>query len=688
MVVSAVLAGPEAKITREHLERLAVIYVRQSTLAQVRDHGESTQRQYALTGDAERLGWPAERVMVIDADLGVSGRGGSDRTGFKELVGKVCCGEVGAVFGLEVSRLARSTADLQRLLELCGLTETLIIDGDGVYDLAQFNDRLLLGLKGTMSEAELHILAGRLQGARRAAAARGELRVPLPVGLIYDDEDQVVLDPDEEVRAAIGDVFRCFEQTGSACAVVRAFAPRRFPARAYGGAWAGQLRYVPLSHSRALTVLQNPAYAGAYVFGRRRVRRQVEPDGTVRSRVRLLPREQWGIVIYDHHPGYITWEQFLANERRLKANRTFQGARPVREGSALLQGIVRCGCCGRSMATFYTSDGKPGYDCKRSRVDGVGTPGCRGVMGEVIEQAVAKRLLAAVAPEQITLALKATDTVTDRRSRASRAAQLRVERARYDAARAERAFHQCDPENRLVARSLESRWEAKLRELQDAETKLARQATETALPARAEIEALARDLPRLWTAPSTSHRDRKRLLRALIADVTLTCQPEEPEIQIGIRWQSGASEQLTVLRPAAARSARAQAVFEIIRELGPTHTNQQLADHLNQTGWLTASGRPFTEDSARWMRWKHRIPSPPKLPPDELGIHDLAQRLNVGDSVIYRWIKQGKLHTRRAGRRKLAVTFNDEIEAACHKWIADSIRIQHRTQQPVAGGAV
>jgi len=688
VVVSAVLAGPEAKITREHLERLAVIYVRQSTLAQVRDHGESTQRQYALTGDAERLGWPAERVMVIDADLGVSGRGGSDRTGFKELVGKVCCGEVGAVFGLEVSRLARSTADLQRLLELCGLTETLIIDGDGVYDLAQFNDRLLLGLKGTMSEAELHILAGRLQGARRAAAARGELRVPLPVGLIYDEEDQVVLDPDEEVRAAIGDVFRCFEQTGSACAVVRAFAPRRFPARAYGGAWAGQLRYVPLTHSRALTVLQNPAYAGAYVFGRRRVRRQVEPDGTVRSRVRLLPREQWGIVIYDHHPGYITWEQFLANERRLKANRTFQGARPVREGSALLQGIVRCGCCGRSMATFYTSDGKPGYDCKWSRVDGVGTPGCRGVMGEVIEQAVAKRLLAAVAPEQITLALKATDTVTDRRSRASRAAQLRVERARYDAARAERAFHQCDPENRLVARSLESRWEAKLRELQDAETELARQATETALPARAEIEALARDLPRLWTAPSTSHRDRKRLLRALIADVTLTCQPEEPEIQIGIRWQSGASEQLTVLRPAAARSARAQAVFEIIRELGPTHTNQQLADHLNQTGWLTASGRPFTEDSARWMRWKHRIPSPPKLPPDELGIHDLAQRLNVGDSVIYRWIKQGKLHTRRAGRRKLAVTFNDEIEAACLKWIADSIRIQHRTQQPVAGGAV
>jgi excisionase family DNA binding protein len=568
------------------------------------------------------------------------------------------------------------------------LTDTLIVDGDGVYDLAQFNDRLLLGLKGTMSEAELHILAGRLQGARRAAAARGELRVPLPVGLVYDDEGQVGLDPDEEVRAAIADVFKCFEQTGSACAVVRAFAPRRFPARAYGGAWAGQLRYVPLTHSRALTVLQNPAYAGVYVFGRRRVHRQVEPDGTVRSRVRLLAREQWGIVIHDHHPGYITWEQYLANEQRLKSNRTFQGARPVREGSALLQGIVRCGSCGRSMATFYTSDGKPGYDCKWSRVDGVGTPGCRGVMGEQIERAVAERLLAAVAPEQIALALKAADTVTDRRSRASRAVELRVERARYDAARAERAFHQCEPDNRLVARSLESRWEAKLRELQDAETELALQTAEPALPARAEIEALARDLPRLWAAPTTSHRDRKRLLRALISDVTLTCQPDQPQIQIGIRWQSAASEQLTVLRPAAARSARAQAVSEIIRELGPTHTNQQLAAHLNQTGWLTASGRPFTEDSIRWMRWKHRIPSPPQLPAHELGIHDLAQRLNVGDSVIYRWINQGKLRARRVGRRKLAITLNDEIETTCRQWITDSIRIQHRTQEPVAGGAV
>jgi excisionase family DNA binding protein len=684
--MSTMTTGGQAKITREHLERSAVVYVRQSTLAQVRDHGESTLRQYALTEDAERLGWPAERVLVIDADLGRSGRGGSAREGFKELVGRVCCGEVGAVFGLEVSRLARSSADLQRLLELCSLTDTLIVDGDGVYDLGLFNDRLLLGLKGTMSEAELHLLAGRLQGARRAAAERGELRFPLPVGYVYDDDGQVVMDPDEEVQAAIADVFACFAATGSAYAVVGAFAERRFPARAYGGAWAGQLRYGRLSHSRVQTVLRNPAYAGAYVFGRRRSRRRVDPDGTIRAKTTLLPRDQWGVVIYDHHPAYISWEQFLANEQRLAANNTHDGARPARKGSALLQGIVRCGGCGRSMSTFYR-DGKPGYDCGHARSDRVATPSCRGVMGEVVEQAVAERLLAAVAPDQIALALTAADAVADRRSRATRAVELRVERARYEAARAERAFHQCEPDNRLVARTLESRWEAKLRELADAEAELARQATEPPPPARADIEALARDLPRLWDAPSTSHRDRKRLLRVLINDVTLTSQPDEPEIHVGIHWRSGASDQLTVLRPAAARTARAAAVVGLLRELGPTHTNAQLAEHLNQAGQLTASRRPFTEESVRWLRWEHRIPAPSPLHDDELGVHELAQRLNVGDHVIYVWIRQGKLQARRAGRRRLAIRFDANIEAACRQRLADSRRTRYLNPTNVDGGA-
>src|SRR5829696_7866093 len=398
--MSTVTIGSSAKITREHLERLAVIYVRQSTLAQVRDHGESTQRQYALTDDAERLGWPADRIVVIDADLGVSGRGGSARTGFKELVGRVCCGEVGAVFGLEVSRLARSSADLQRLLELCSLTDTLIVDGDGIYDLGSFNDRLLLGLKGTMSEAELHLLAGRLQGARRAAAARGELRFPLPVGYVYDDEGATVMDPDAEVAAAVADLFAAFRAGGSAYQVVAAFKARRFPLRAYGGVWAGQLRWGRLTHSRVLGILANPAYAGTYVFGRYHPRRVVEPDGTVRTKLVELARQEWPVVIYDHHPGYISWDDYLANAARLQANTTNAGARPPREGHALCQGIIVCGSCGRPMSTRYHRGGHAAYECSASRADQTATATCRSISAVSVDDAVAERLLEALNPQR------------------------------------------------------------------------------------------------------------------------------------------------------------------------------------------------------------------------------------------------------------------------------------------------
>lgn len=258
----------ENKVGRQHQDRTALIYIRQSTMAQVREHTESTARQYALAEEAARLGWPASAIEVIDADLGVSGRSVEGRDGFKGLVARVCLGEIGAIFGLEVSRLARSSADLSRLLEYARLTDTLVIDSDGVYDLAEFNDRLLLGLKGTMSEAELHLLAGRLQGAKRAAAERRELRTPLPIGYVYDEEGQVIKDPDEEVAVAIADVFAAFTATGSAYRVVACFGERRFPRRAYGGAWAGRLQFGRLTHSRVLGILANPVYAGAYVFGR------------------------------------------------------------------------------------------------------------------------------------------------------------------------------------------------------------------------------------------------------------------------------------------------------------------------------------------------------------------------------------------------------------------------------------
>jgi DNA invertase Pin-like site-specific DNA recombinase len=321
--------GVSTKIGRQHLDRAAVVYVRQSSMAQVREHAESTARQYALAEQAVALGWDPRDVAVIDADLGVSGRSTEGRDGFRGLVSRVCLGEVGAIFGLEISRLARSSADLSRLLELARLTDTLLIDGDGVYDLTDFNDRLLLGLKGTMSEAELHLLAGRLQGAKRAAAARGELRTPLPVGYLHDDQGGTVIDPDEEVAAAIADVFTAFTATGSAYQVVAAFTGRRFPLRAYGGAWAGQLRWDRLNHARVLGILNNPCYAGAYVFGRYTSRRRVAPDGSIHSGITLLPMDQWQVLIRDHHPGYLSWEDYLGNRAKIAAP-TPVPARPAR----------------------------------------------------------------------------------------------------------------------------------------------------------------------------------------------------------------------------------------------------------------------------------------------------------------------------------------------------------------------
>ena len=322
----------ESKVTGAHLDRAAIVHVRQSTLVQVREHTESTLRQYDLAAQAARMGWAGAAIEVIDADLGLSGRTATGRDGFKQLVARVCLGEVGAVLGLEVSRLARSNADLARLLELARLTGTLVIDNDGVYDLSDINDRLLLGLKSQMSEAELHWLTSRMNEAKRAAARRGELRVPLPVGLVCDDDGNVVIDPDEEVAAAISDVFAAFTQTGSAYGVAGVFAGRRFPRRAYGGVWAGQLRWGRLTHARAAGILRTPVYAGAYVFGRRRSRQVVNPDGSVRSAVTLVPRDQWEVLIRDHHPGYITWEDYLANEAKLAASAPTPG--PARRGRA------------------------------------------------------------------------------------------------------------------------------------------------------------------------------------------------------------------------------------------------------------------------------------------------------------------------------------------------------------------
>jgi excisionase family DNA binding protein len=650
----------EQKITSSHLDRAAVVYLRQSTMLQVREHGESTARQYGLAGEAARLGWPAARIEVIDCDLGLSGRTATRREGFQQLLGRVCLGEVGAVFGLEISRLARSSADLARLLELARLTGTLVIDADGIYDLADFNDRLLLGLKGQMSEAELHMLHSRLTGAQRAAAARGELRLQLPAGYAYDEDEQVVKDPDEEVTAAITDVFAAFTQAGSAYGVVAAFAGRPFPVRA-----GTKLAWGTLSYGGAVRLLHNPVYAGAYAYGRRRTCQHVDPDGTIRARTRTAPRDQWHVLIPGHHEGYISWDEYLAIEAAMAANQTSRGARPAREGTALCQGIIYCGC-GQHMGISYNRDGRAYYQCRAKSGPQQRTPGCQHANAAIVDAAVTAALFTALAPAELDLAIAAAGEVASRSRRAARAAELAVQRAAYQADRAEAAFTACDPRNRNVAARLEARWEARLTELGEAQAALNAQLQARAtLPDPAQLRDTAASLPALWQAPTTSGKDRKRLLRSLLGDVTLMPAASPAQLRIGLRWNSGAAEELLIDRYQAQRTD--PAAISLARELGPGMDNKALAAALNRAGHRTAAGRFFDTQSADNLRTYYHIGYPQIAADGEVTIPQAAERLGVSVQTIRYWISRGHLQARPGPGGRYAISFPAETEAACRE---------------------
>jgi DNA invertase Pin-like site-specific DNA recombinase len=665
--------NPTSKITASHLSRLAIVYVRQSTTAQVRQNTESTQRQYGLATTAAEYGWLAEQIVVVDADLGVSGRFGSEREGYREIVARLCMGEVGAVFGLEVSRLGRSNADLSRLMELARLTDTLLIDTDGVYDLADVNDRILLGLKGQMSEIELHFLLGRMHGAKVGAAHRGELRHPLPVGYVYDEDGQIIKDPDEQVRRAVEDLFAEFARTGSALKTVRAFheTGRLFPQRAWAGAWAGTIKWGRLTHARVGQALKNPTYAGAYTFGKTREVRRVLPDGTVRSTRRRRAREEWTVLIEDHHEGYVSWAEFLASEARLAANNTQRGARPVREGSALCQGVILCGTCGGRVGTRYSrKDRKVTYKCAEP------TTRCRTITADTVDDAVATLLLKTVTPQQIAVAVVAADEVVDRQVRTHRAAELAVERARYEADRAERAFSQVEPENRLVARTLETRWEAKLATLAEAEAALATaRAIKPPAPDRDALQALAADLPRLWDAPTTSHRDRKRLLRTLIADVTLLLEHDSDAVRIGIRWHTGAADELVVERRGPGRTP--PQALAIVREHGATHSNVQIAKMLNDAGLRTGKNLRFTPRHVAGVRGIYKIFTPRTVAVHygEISVKEAAQRLGIAADAIYNWLRLGHVPaSTRAGR--WCIPWDAQTQEIYRQKVASSFRLK------------
>jgi DNA invertase Pin-like site-specific DNA recombinase len=649
------------KISEQQQSKPAYIYVRQSTLAQVRHHQESTERQYALRKKALELGWSETSIRILDRDLGVSGAHTTGRADFKTLVADVSMGQVGAVFALEASRLARSNVDWHRLLELCALTRTLVIDEDGSYDPADFNDGLLLGLKGTMAQAELHFLRARLLGGKLNKAKKGELRFPLPVGFCHDENGHIVLDPDEEVRGAVSLAFRLFRETGSAFAVVQNFAKRalRFPKRAYGGAWNGKLVWGRLTHTRVLSMLKNPSYAGVYVFGRYQYHQQISTTGEIQKKMRAVPMPDWRVQLRQHHDGYISWDEFLENGKRLEKNRTNGEATmlsgPAREGLALLQGLLLCGNCGHAITVRYTGNGGiyPTYLCNRQRREGLATKDCMGFRCDLLDAAVSEEVLKALRPAELQLALGALRELEVRDQAILRQWQMRLERAEYEVALAERRYQEVDPSNRLVANTLERRWNEALLHLQDLKKQAAefqrKEARVFTPEQKAKVLALAQDFPRLWHAPSTQAKDRKRMLRLLIKDITVNKLVEQRQLSVHIRWHGGACTDLFVQIPpsAAGRPRYRSPIVDRIRDLACSLLDAQIADQLNREGCTSAKGKSYTAKMIRWIRWRYQIPLARLKKSEELTVQQVAKQFGVSDGVVYYWIEHNVIQARR-----------------------------------------
>jgi DNA invertase Pin-like site-specific DNA recombinase len=640
------------KVTASHLKRNAYLYVRQSTIRQVFENTESTKRQYALRERAAALGWPPERIIVIDCDLGQSGASAADRQGFQRLVTEVGLGRAGIVLGLEVSRLARNCSDWHRLLEICALADTLILDEDGLYDPSHFNDRLLLGLKGTMSEAELHVLHARLQGGIRAKARRGELKNPLPVGLVYDAQDHVVLDPDRQVQQTLQAFFAAFQRTGTALGTVKDFNRNGllFPRRLRRGARKGELVWAPLLHSRALQVLHNPRYAGAFVHGRQRPSKTKEG----RKGARKLPQEEWEVVIPDAHPGYIIWQQYQRNQQQLRQYAQTHGAdrrkSPPGEGPALLQGLAVCGLCGQRMTIRYHQYGNrlaPQYVCQRDGIEH-GRPFCQSIPGSTIDQRVGQLLVESMTPVTLEVAMAVQRELQSRLDEADRLRKQQVERVRYEAELAEARYMQVDPKNRLVADALEADWNAKLRTLreQEEEYEAKRQADRALVDekTRADILALATDFPRLWRSAKTSDRQRKQMVRLLIEDVTLL---RGEEIRAQIRFKGGATQTLTLPLPPPAwklRLTRPEAIAEIDRLLDD-YTDDRIAAELKQRGLRTGTGGQFTRLIVGKLRHSYGLTSRYERLRQRgmLTQEEMAKRLDIHPTTVRRWGKCGLL---------------------------------------------
>jgi DNA invertase Pin-like site-specific DNA recombinase len=641
-----------SKVKAAHLKREAFLYVRQSTLRQVQQNTESTQRQYALQQRAVALGWAMERVHVIDCDLGHSGASTVDREGFQQLVAEVSMGHAGIVLGLEVSRLARNSADWQRLLELCALTDTLILDEDGLYDCNDFNDRLLLGLKGTMSEAELHFLQARMRGGLLNKARRGELANPLPVGLVYNESKHVQLDPDQQVQQAVRLLLDTFRRTGTAHATLVHFQREglSFPLRLHSGAKKGEVVWGELSLARILKILHNPRYAGAFSYGRTRTR--TWPDGE--KRTRSLPVEEWLVLIPNLHVGYISWEEYQENQRRLHESAQARGVEgrksPPREGPALLQGLVICGICGSRMTVRYhvgRAGLYPDYVCQSAHVHRA-APRCQHLPGQAIDAAVSKLLMETLTPISLEVVLAVQKEIETRLEEADALRAQQVTRAQYETDLAAQRYRRVDPNNRMVASTLEAEWNAALRTFQEVQQDYERHRQSDRLlidnQVRAQVMALNTDFPKVWNDSHTTDRNRKRLVRLLVEDVTLI---KTHEITLQVRLRGGATQTLTI--PAAQPNWQSWVtnpeVVQMIDALLNDYTDAQVAAILNERGLHPGRGGSFRGliigNIRRFYGLKRRYER--LRAAGMLTVKEMAKALGVRKETVQAWHKAGLL---------------------------------------------
>lgn len=688
--------------TTEQRAKVAYVYIRQSSLMQVTRHAESTDLQYSLVERAVALGWPRERVELIDEDLGKSGAQAEARGGFQRMLAEISLARVGLVLSFDASRLARNNRDWYQLLEVCSIFGTLIADGERLYDPRLYHDRLLLGLSGMMSEAELHHIKLRMHAGARHKAERGELRLGLPVGLSRQVAGEVTLNPDEEVQARIRFVFQKFREIRTACGVMRYLRQvgLPLPVRPRRGPEPHEVVWQEARASSVRDILQNPAYAGAYVYGRKKLdptkrRPNCPGSGHVRQ-----PIDKWEICLQNIYPAYITWEEFLANQAQLRGNQLdYQEEHHgvPRKGQALLQGMVRCGRCGALMHLRYSGpQGEfPVYECSNDQIQ-FGGHRCQEVRAIALDASVERRFLEALQPDHVALALAALQQLEQAEQAERKQWDLRLERARYEAKRAERQYQAVEPENRLVARSLERQWEDTLRAVEAREKEYqtwlySRLALVTEAD-RAAILALGSDLPALWQAETTTSADRKQMVRLVIREVIVDGKRVHGHVWFQINWQTGAHEEFSYKRGVRSyeQAADTEALQQRIRELNGTFLRDaQIADILNAEGYQTARlHHPFTGGMVWLLREKWGIPTvkingkehnPAQWEDGTYSVEGAAARLGVNSSTIHHWLKGGKLIGHQLAKgMPWKIYLTDEDVIRLQEWLRRARRLRRK----------